>query len=357
MDKDVFPVMNAFYSFGVNQRFLSGSIFVAILLILTACYFYFLRHVPKRIWLVIFVTTVLTFPAFPAAFSRDVYNYSMDAKNLMVYHQNPWTTPPKAHPSDPLLPHIHWPNDPTRYGPVWVLPTAAIYPLGQNQIGYSQYLFKFYTLLGWLGSLYLVGKVVKKLNGDPAKAIIFLAFNPLLIIEYFIGTHTDIVMTFFILLSLYLLFTKHQKLSWLSFVFSIGTKITSLPEIVPLWLARAFLLSPKVTIFLSIWFAYLGSLIIIAKWSINPWYFTLPVVLTGLYLQSKWHKWLAISLSLAAAIRYAPLLFLGPFDPHNKIRAILFLLLLVPFVIWTLRQGRASIRSQEVLLARKATFE
>jgi hypothetical protein len=53
-----------------------------------------------------------------------------------------------------------------------------------------------------LGTLYLIKKLAKT-----DRAVIFLAFNPLLIVEYYLGTHTDIAMTFLALLAIY-------KLSW-----------------------------------------------------------------------------------------------------------------------------------------------
>lgn len=339
MDKGVIPIANFLSNFGLTERTQSGTIFVLILISLTFCYFYLLKNyqrLKKSLWVIILFAAVISFPAFPAAFSRDVYNYAMSAKTVIVYGQNPWTTPPKAFPNDPFLNYLHWPNDGSRYGPTWTIPTTVLYPLGGNNVGMSLYTFKLFTSLSWLGSLFLIGKIAKKINLDPVQAITFLAFNPLLVIEFFIGTHTDITMTFFILLSLFWLFEKKRNWSIFAFFLSIGTKITSLPVGVAWWIAHVFHLNGKHTVFLFIWSAYLGSLIIIAKWSINPWYFTLPIFLSALYLHSKFHRFLAISLSLAAAVRYAPLLFLGPFDPNNKIRAQLFLLLLVPFCLWVM---------------------
>ncbi len=284
---------------------LSGSLMVIFIAVLSFCYLFFLKHPPKKIWLIVIASAIVTFPAFPAAFSRDVYNYAMYAKEVVVYHSNPWTTAPKAFPNDELLNHIAWPNDPSRYGPTWVIPTTAIYFVWP-----SLYAFKLFTVTCFLLCLWFV----KKLKGD----IVFVALNPLMIIEFYIGTHTDIVMTLFILLAIY-------KNSWASYFLSIGTKITSLPLFMGLIIRHPLV---------YIWSAYLGTLIIIAKWSINPWYFTLPFILTALYLKSNFYKYLAISLSLAAVIRYVPLLYMGPFDPNNKIRAILFLLFMVPFAIW-----------------------
>lgn len=281
---------------------ISVSIMALIILSLTICYLYFLKHPPKRLFLIIIFSIIITFAGHPAAFSRDVYNYAMYAKTLVVYHQNPWVTPPKAFPNDPLLKNIHWPNDPSRYGPVWILPTSFLYYLWP-----SLYSFKLLTVFSLLACFYLV----KKLKGD----LVFLVFNPLIIIEYFLGTHTDILMTMFILLALY-------KNSWAYALLSILVKITSLPVAVFYWIKNPRILT---------WLAYLGTFIIIAKWSINAWYFTLPLVLTALITKSKFHKNLAISFSIAAVVRYLPLIYLGPFDPNNKIRAILFCITFLVF--------------------------
>ncbi len=304
---------------------------VFFLLLLSLVYFYVLRHPPKKIWLIILASVIITFPAFPAALSRDVYNYAMDAKTITVFHQNPWVTPPKAHPADSLFSHIAWPNDPTRYGPVWVLPTSALYSIWP-----SLYSFKLITVLCYLGTLYIIKKLAKT-----DRAVIFLAFNPLLIVEYYLGTHTDIAMTFLALLAIY-------KLSWPAMFGSLLVKITSLPLSVGFFIKNAYV---------WIWLAYLGSLIIITAWSINPWYFTLPVILSALVLKSYFHKYLAISLSLAAVVRYIPLLYMGPFDPHNKIRAFLFLILLVPFGLWTLKKSLTSIKDPKFYMASESILK
>lgn len=357
MDKGVIPVANFLSTFGLTQRTISGTIFIIILVSLTLCYVYFLKNfhkLRKSLWSIILLAAVISFPAFPAAFSRDVYNYAMSAKTVVVYGQNPWTTPPKAFPNDPFLNHLHWPNDGSRYGLTWTVPTTILYLLAGNNVGLSLYTFKLFTSLSWLGSLFLIGKIAKKINLDPVQAVAFLAFNPLLVIEFFIGTHTDITMTLFILLCLYWLFHRKRNWSLFSFFLSIGTKITSLPIIVGWWLSYVFHLNPKTTIFLFIWSAYLGTLVIISKWSINPWYFTLPIFLSALYLHSQFHRFLAISLSLAAAIRYAPLLFLGPFDPNNKIRAQLFLLFLVPFCLWVIKRLWRNYSTSKTLVSGKS---
>lgn len=285
-----------------------GILFLIIVSLLTLCYLYFLNNPPKRVLLYIILSLIIMFPSYPATLSNDVYNYAMDAKILVVYHQNPWIVPPKFFPQDPLFSLVHWKDDPSRYGPIWIVPTAFLYWLWP-----SIFSFKLFTAANYLLSLWLINK----LRGN----ITFIFFNPLIILEYLLGTHTDIVMTTFVLFALY-----HRSL--IAMLAAVLVKITALPLLLGLFFKNKYF---------WVWLAYLGSFLIIVKWSINPWYFTLPIFLTALITHNKFYKYLAINLSIAAIVRYFPLLYLGWFDPNNKIRAALFIIFMLPFGFWVLK--------------------
>ncbi len=329
---------------GTQERYFSGNLFFLILLLLFAAYFllsYRQYLTPRPLLIALFVLIIvfglMTYPAF---LSHDIFSYLLYAKITAFYHKNPWFVLPRDFPSDPLLPYNHWPTSASRYGPTWIALSSALYYLARGNITFLMFLFKSALAALFLGNLFLLKKLAINLKVNFRPVLIFTAFNPFFIMESIVSPHTDTVMTFFALLAFLLLLRKRYLFSGFSFLLSLGAKIVSLP-LGLIYLLLYFLpLTARQLAWLFLGLGFGGAAIIIARWSINPWYLFLPLTFGSLLINYRSVRYLLWSLSAAALVRYLPYFYLGYFDPHNKIRLLLFCLLLVPYGIWLIRRWR-----------------
>lgn len=315
--------------------FPSGNLFSIIFILFTSFYILLLKKsdhfkISKKYLLLAVVILLLTNPFF---LSHDFVSYATYPKILLHYHQNPWLIPPSAYPYDPWLTQNHWPTSTSRYGPAWTALSAIPYMLGKNNLIITGYLFKVLGSVGFLINILLIKKITKS-----QKLAYLYALNPYILIESVASPHTDVWMTTFILFAL--LFIRQKIKSFIFIVLSICVKIVSLP---------VFLILLFPSLYISLVLSYLGSLIIIIRWSINPWYLYLPITLSYLVWKNKFFRYCAISLSIACQIRYGPYFYLGFFDPNNKIRLILFLICLLPLSIWSLLEFRKFWKRQQLI--------
>ncbi len=55
--------------------------------------------------------------------SQDVFSYIIYARMGVIYHLNPVTTVPLQVPHDPAYPYVYWKDQPSAYGPTWIIIT------------------------------------------------------------------------------------------------------------------------------------------------------------------------------------------------------------------------------------------
>lgn len=327
-------------SFLPGQGLEQGSFLAAVLVILFIAFFLILKiKAAKLLLIILLVASLIGFIAYPAYLSNDVITYAIYGKILVFYHQLPWLVSPAHFPNDAWTSLTHWPTSTSRYGPVWIFLTALSYLGSGGRLIVSLYLLKAFGLIIFFINIYLIGKIAKSIGKNPLQLQKVFAFNPYIFIESVVSPHSDVLMTTFVLLAIYLYLSGKTVKFYLGMLLSIGVKVVSLP------LALAPILKIKrLEYFVGL--AYLGSAIIIAQWSINPWYLYLPITLSVLVWERKFFRYLAISLSIACLIRYLPYFYLGFFDPANKIRRNLFLLTMIPFTAWSLLKFLAIARRE-----------
>ncbi len=150
----------------------------------------------------VFIATVI--PIFPGG-AQDVYHNIADARTLWVYHQDPISTPPNAHPADPIVQQVaFWQDLTSSYGPVWYIVSGAPLPfagsdLVKNVVGQKILVSLF--LLGTLGLVYLIVKEQRPQSATAA--MVLLGWSPLILWEIPGNAHNDIVMLFFAVAALY----------------------------------------------------------------------------------------------------------------------------------------------------------
>ncbi len=359
------PLVNntvkTFQAIGYFQRPLSTAFYLTILTALSGLYFVFLRlssqgRITRReFWVLLIITATVLLFSYPA-FSYDIYNYMFDAKTIVLYHKNPWQFRPLDFTEDRWLTFMRWTHRPSIYPPGWVFLSLPFYFLGFNIFLLILLNFKLLMALGFLGSVWLLEKLLSSTSsvilGSPKgdarikngfwtsqndesyviTALVFYAFNPLMLIENLVSSHNDIVMIFFILLSFWLAKKRNKLLAVIFCLLSVLIKYVT-GVLVPLVLFYSWLKkrsSDLVIYRYSLILVLAGFLFLITRIEIQPWYLVwlLPfVVLSG--WKFLWP--VAIGFSLGLLLRYAPFLYQG--DWGGKVPVWEFWLTLTPLLV------------------------
>jgi hypothetical protein len=319
-------LVKSFQYIGYFQRPLSTYLYASILLIFHAFYITFLVLTKKRkldkakIWKLIIVTTIVFAFAYNA-FSYDIFNYIFDAKIITHYHQNPYIHKALDYPGDPMLSFMRWTHRVYPYGPIWLVLTVPLSFIGHNFFIPTFLLFKFLMAGSFLGSLYFIAKILRKLSPEKELwGIVFFGLNPLVLIESLVSGHMDIVMIFFALWSFYLLIEKRNMYSFLILLISIGIKFAT-GFLFPVYLFIWFLQWRKKKIPWTIVF-YTATILMIStvavasnRTTFQPWYLLEPLAFAALLPANFITYFPTFIISLFALFTYIPYLFTGNWDP------------------------------------------
>ncbi len=131
---------------------------------------------------------LIVFFSYPIL-STDVLSYILSDRVAVVYHQNVWTTKPDEFKADPYYELADWTDKTRIYGGVNQFFYSPITALSGNDFLANLLSHKIVVLIFVIAVIFLI----------PA-AVIFL--NPLFIIETVGSGHNDILMIFFVVLSL-----------------------------------------------------------------------------------------------------------------------------------------------------------
>ncbi|OGD95775.1 hypothetical protein A3A48_04070 [Candidatus Curtissbacteria bacterium RIFCSPLOWO2_01_FULL_37_9] len=161
------------------------------------------------------VNTLILIFAYPFL-SSDLFNYLFDAKIILNYHLNPYTHKPLDFPGDEWLRFMRWTHRYSPYGPLWlgISFITALFGFGKFILNFLA--FKIFIGLFHLINTYLIFKILHKTK---PKSVLFgtafYALNPLFLIEGVANAHNDIVLTAFILASIYSIIIGRNLLSFL----------------------------------------------------------------------------------------------------------------------------------------------
>ncbi len=324
------PLRNLVKSFqyvGYFQRPLSTYIYIGLLILLFGFYIYFLKLVQKKKlskktgWKIIIATTVLLSFSYNA-FSYDVFNYIFDAKIFTHYHLNPYLHKALDFPGDPMLSFMRWTHRVYPYGPVWLLLTIPLSYIGFGFFLPTFFLFKFLAASSFLGSLYFISKIFRKIEPDrEVFGLVFFGVNPLIVIECLVSPHLDIVMMFFALFAFYKLLDKKYLSASILFLLSIGIKFGTV-FLIPVFLFVIYqqCKNKKVnwqTIFVLSTLSMFAAVIISSIYSGNfqPWYLILPLSFAVFAPSHDFVLIPSIILSFFALLTYVPYLYSGNWNP------------------------------------------
>ncbi|MEK7450754.1 MAG: hypothetical protein AAB662_02330 [Patescibacteria group bacterium] len=343
-------IQKYFQHIGYFQRPLSAFIYVAIILLLYIFYFFFLtkaysHKISKRqIWFLI--TSVSIILAFSYnAFSYDLFNYIFDAKIITYYHQSPYIHKALDYLGDPMLSFMHWTHRAYPYGPIWLLLTVPLSFLGFKIFLLTFFLFKFLMAISFIGTVFFIGKILKKISPQyELFGVVFFAFNPLVIIESLVSAHNDIVMMFLAMLSIYLFMSNKYARSLLLLVLSIGIKFATaliIPVLVFWYLFRKH--SWEKIIFLIIAVMIAAIVAVSLRTNFQPWYLLYALPFAALVARKYFILIPSVVITFFSLLQYAPFIYLGDWNPpvptilsylaNGSILASLFLI-----IVWSAKR-------------------
>jgi hypothetical protein len=323
---------------GYFNRPLSTAIFLLLIFILYTLYFILLLLVKekkideRKIWLLIGLTIGVLIFSYPA-FSHDIFNYMFWARIATYYNLSPYQFKPLDFPDDSWIRFMHWTHVTYNHGPVFLLLSLIPSFLGFNKFLLILVNFKLLFSLSFLGSAYLIRKIIEKIKPEnKVFALTFFAFNPLIIIESLVSAHNDILMLFFALISFYLLMIRKNLLSVLTLLVSVGVKFLTV-SFLPLYLLTFF--SKKVNwpllLKMIITFFLISLIPAIGEREPYPWYFVSVIGLASLVVNSRFIRITIIGLSLGLLMRYAPFLYFG--DYQSPVPTLTFWLTIAPLIL------------------------
>lgn len=319
-------IVKSFQWVGYFNRPLSTFMYVFLLVMLFNFYLGFLimaytKQISKKlVWKLIIITTVfLTFSY--NAFSYDIFNYIFDAKIITHYQENPYVQKALDYPEDPMLSFMRWTHRVYPYGPVWLGLTVPLSYAGFGFFLPTFFLFKSLMAASFLGSIYFIGKILRKLA--PEKEIfglVFFGLSPLVVIESLVSGHLDIVMYFFAFWAFYLLLQKKYIWSFVLLAVSIGIKFVT-AFLLPIFLIVMFLQISKKKInwnYLILFAVVLMTVSVIAasnRTTFQPWYLIAPLAV-AVFLSFRYFIFIpSLIISFFAMFTYVPYLYLGNWDP------------------------------------------
>ena len=218
------------------------GLFLLTTILVFLCYLLALRLLPRSVGVrfVMLSTTLLGLILLlaPTVTSQDIYSYIIYARMQVLYHLNPLITSPMTIIHDPTYAHLYWTNQPSAYGPTWIVLTSllqwATTPFGTTSLTPMMLSLRALGLLAHLGSTFLLWSLCGKLQHlygyknerQRVLAVLAFAWNPLLLFEASVNGHNDVVMLFLVLLALWcLLRFAHQSYGYIlaALIFALAT--------------------------------------------------------------------------------------------------------------------------------------
>jgi hypothetical protein len=189
---------------------ISGTDFVALVVVLSVCYLLVLAlagSVSVRAGLGTIAGLHLLLALAPPLLSSDLFNYLGYARLEVIHDLNPYIFPLAAEPQDPTYQFIGWSLQTSAYGPLFTLATLPLALLGLTA---SLWLSKIAIAAASLGCVALVWKCAERLGREPLPAALFFGLNPIVLVFTVGGAHNDALMMLASLGGLYLLLAGRE---------------------------------------------------------------------------------------------------------------------------------------------------
>lgn len=161
--------------------------------------------------------------------AADIFLYIVRGRVLGLHGQSSLRVPPAAFPLDPYLPFpSEWAEIPSPYGPLWEWLAAGLAWLGDGSLVRSLLAFKGLALAGYVGCALLLWRLLRDEAPERAlQGLVAFAWNPLILLEAHAMGHNDLVMLFWVLLTLWL--WRRERYSGALVALGVGALVKYVP--------------------------------------------------------------------------------------------------------------------------------
>lgn len=172
---------------------------------------------------------LLAFLSYPVL-STDIFSYMFSDRVQTKYGENVWTVTPNTFADDTFAGLADWKDQTKVYGAVNQIVYLPAAYLGNDDVATTLVLYKLTTLVFALGSLALFWKLTSGTK-DKVRAVLLqtIFWNPLFVLEMVGNGHNDIIMIFFVLLSI--LFWKQERWLWAGVALALAVQVKLIPVV------------------------------------------------------------------------------------------------------------------------------
>jgi hypothetical protein len=167
-----------------------------LLVTMLACYLVVLGcaragAIPTRLGIAAVLAAHAIFLLAPPLFSADVFGYVDYARLSVLHGLDPYVHGAGDAAGDPAAPFVRWRDIPTPYGPLFTLVSMPLAWLG---VPAALWACKAFAASLSLGCCALVWRIAQRRRLDPARAVLFVGLNPLLLAYGVGGAHNDFLL-------------------------------------------------------------------------------------------------------------------------------------------------------------------
>ncbi len=228
ISKPIINNVSVLREFRFENRNLMADLLVVIIILLTVIQIILFiskryKFFGKKHIIVLLTISLIASLAYPLL-SKDIFSYMFGAKILFHYKENPYLVAPiEFQAVDMQLSFTHWLTAKYVYGPIYLLISAIpIVVFGGDKFVANYLGVKLINLVCFVVSGWFILKITKD-----KRAYVYWFLNPLLILEYLVNSHNDLVMAAIFFGSVYAWKMKKKVWGGLLFVFSVLTKFIS----------------------------------------------------------------------------------------------------------------------------------
>ncbi|MEI6690943.1 MAG: hypothetical protein WCL07_04315 [bacterium] len=207
----------------------SSTLFYCLLLIITWGLYLVTIWKSKKWAYWKYGTLALLFGLAYPMLTHDIFNYLFHARIVVNYHANPHLLAPQVFVGDPWLRFMHWVHSPSAYGPVFTATMLVPYLVGMTKLTTSLLAYKLLACASYLLAIYLVGEIAKRNKLiDPNKARLLVALNPIILTEWLINAHNEVLMVTLMLLAWWMVGENKLWRGWSAIALSAGLKYAAI---------------------------------------------------------------------------------------------------------------------------------
>lgn len=193
---------------------LEWNAFRAVVVVMVLAYLAVLtcaRALSPRWMLAAVVAAHLVVVLTPPRPQTDVFYYLALGRLGAVHGLNPYEAGPAAMAPDPVLPYVSglYENTPSVYGPLFMLVSHALAPLG---LAGGVWALKVLAMLGSLACVYVVFAASERLGRSTAQRSALVGLNPLLLVYGVSNAHNDFLMMVATAAGVYLVYMQRAAL-------------------------------------------------------------------------------------------------------------------------------------------------